>query len=133
MNIPSCTPSSRRNRLRAGASLLAVAGLSLALASGAHAAVDYHRWQSYLGTESSQYSAYDQINTGNVARLKPAWSYETGPGSPDHFQPLVARGVMYIILHGNTLVALEPGTGKELWKKPLQGRAPAPPGCCRAG
>ena len=127
MNIPSCTPSSRRNRLRAGASLLAVAALGLAYAGAASAAgssaVDYHRWQSYLGTESSQFSAYDQINTGNVAQLKPAWSYETGPGSPDHFQPLVAHGVMYIILHGATLVALEPGTGKELWRKPLQGRA----------
>ena len=130
MNIPPYAPSSRRQRLRAGASFLAAAGfgLALALAAGAHAApgsgaVDFHRWQSYLGTESSQYSAYDQINTGNVAQLKPAWSYETGAGAPDHFQPLVVHGTMYIILHGNTLVALEPGTGKELWRKVLQGRA----------
>ena len=123
MNIPPTTPSLRRHLLRAGSCLLAAAGLSLALASAANAAVDYHKWQSYLGTESSQYSAYDQINTGNVAQLKPAWSYETGAGSPDHFQPLFVDGKLYIILHGNTLVSVDAASGKELWRKAMQGRS----------
>ena len=104
------------------------ASLGLSLAAGANAApvgkgVDYRRWDSYLGAESSQYSSFDQINRSNVAKLKVAWTFETGPGSPDHFQPLVVHGVMYIIAHANTLVALDPATGKELWRKPLQGRA----------
>ena len=123
VNIPPTTPSLRRHLLRAGSSLLAAAGLSLALASAANAAVDYHKWQSYLGTESSQYSAYDQINTKNVAQLKPAWSFETGPGSADHFQPLFVDGKLFIILHGNTLVSLDAASGKELWRKPMTGRS----------
>ena len=104
------------------------AGLSLALVAGASAAplgksIDYRRWDSYLGAESSQYSSFDQINLSNVSKLKVAWTFETGPGSPDHFQPLVVNGVMYIIVHGNALVALDPATGKQLWRKPLDGRA----------
>ncbi len=149
----SYKPSARCAALRAGASLLALAGLALAVAGGAQAApapakapsapaamapaapaakararpsskvVDFHKWSSYLGTESDQYSAYDQINRSNVKELKPAWTFETGPGAPDHFQPLFVDGKLYIILHGNTLVSLDAATGKELWRKPLQGRA----------
>ena len=144
----SYMPTARRAVLRAGVSLVALAGLSLAIAGVAQAApsapasaapaakaappakakasskvVDFHKWSSYLGTESDQYSAYDQINRSNVKALKPAWTFETGAGSPDHFQPLFVDGKLYIILHGNALVALDAASGQELWRKALQGRA----------
>jgi len=150
--MPPYMPSQRRRHLRIGSSLLASAGLCLALAAGAQAApaasakaapaakapaaapakaktagsskvVDFHKWDEYLGTESDQYSAYNQINRSNVSKLAPAWTFETGAGSPDHFQPLFVDGKLYIILHGNTLVSLDAASGKELWRKPLQGRA----------
>ena len=127
MNNPPQTASARRRFLSVWASGLSAAGVAVALAAAAHAApigkgIDYHKWESYLGPESSQFSAYDQINKSNVGKLQVAWTFETGPGSPDHFQPLVVKGVMYIMTHGNTLVALDAATGKELWRKPMQGR-----------
>ncbi len=103
MSNLSYMPSARRAVLRAGVSLVALAGLSLAIAGVAQAApsapasaapaakaaapakakassnvVDFHKWSSYLGTESDQYSAYDQINRSNVKALKPVWTFETG-------------------------------------------------------
>ena len=36
-------------------------------------------WLMYRGTyDSMGYSALDQINTGNVSRLAPAWTFSTG-------------------------------------------------------
>ena len=133
MNNPPHVSSRRRQGLRAVLGQLSLAGLCLAAASGASAApahkdvdhrgVDYRRWDSYLGPESSQYSAFDQINRSNVGKLGVAWTYETGAGAPDRFNPLVVKGVMYIMAHSNVLTALDAATGKELWRKPIQGRA----------
>ena len=144
MNNPPHELSGRIRRRRGLGARLAVAGLGLALAAcastadaklhlggihlgpfGKHAGkgVDYRRWDAYLGAQSSQFSSFDQINTSNVGKLAVAWTYETGAGSPDHFQPLVVDGVMYIMAHGNTLVALDPATGKELWRKAYEGRS----------
>jgi quinoprotein glucose dehydrogenase len=120
------TPSFRR-RLFNAAGL--AAGLSLALAAGAHAASaamspNPKDWSSYLGYESSQYSALDQINKANVGQLGVAWSYSTG-GSTQRFNPLVVNGVMYVLGEKGALVALDAATGKELWNKPQQGRTGA--------
>ena len=145
MNNPPHELSGRIRRRRGLGARLAAAGLGLALAAcastayagrlhlgnfhlgpvGKHAGkgVDYRRWDSYLGAESSQYSAFDQINTSNVGKLTVAWTFETGPGPADHFQPVLANGVMYIMAHGNTLVALDPATGKQLWSKAFAGRS----------
>jgi glucose dehydrogenase len=115
-------PSVRRGLLRAVASPLAAASLCLALAAGAAAApvgknVDYKVWQSYLGPESSQYSAFDQINKANVGQLAVAWTFSTGV-TPQRLNPLVVNGVMYLRGDKNALVALDPATGKELWSRP---------------
>ena len=127
LNKPPRTSSGWLQSLRAAATALVAAGLGLAFAAGAHAAplgktIDYRRWQSYLGSESSQYSSLDQINLSNVAKLGVAWSYPAGEGGPYHFNPLVVNGVMYVLAQGNALVALDAATGKELWRRPNQGR-----------
>ncbi len=121
------TPSGRRRNLRVGASRLTIATYCLALAASAqmaHAAdgPDYKRWESYLGTESSQFSALDQITPANVAKLGVAWTFPTGVGGAYHFNPLVVNGVMYVLADGNSLVALDAATGKELWRQAKLGR-----------
>jgi quinoprotein glucose dehydrogenase len=115
-----------RRRPSAIATLLTTAGACLALAAGAHAAgarkgVDYGSWGSYLGAESSQFSSLDQINTSNVSKLAVAWTFPTGEEAY-HFNPLVANGVLYVLADGNSIVALDPATGKERWRQANKGR-----------
>jgi quinoprotein glucose dehydrogenase len=99
----------------------------LATASGAGAkpgdSFNFKTWDSYLsGGDSSAYSSLDQINKGNVDKLQLAWSYKTEGRQPPHFNPIVVNGVMYILVPGSKLVALDPASGKELWSHQYEGR-----------
>src|ERR1019366_7637373 len=78
---------------------------------------------------STRYSPLTQINTGNVTKLTQAWAYRLQPegktltsSSPaEIFQeitPIVVNGVLYTTA-GNRVVALDPETGKELWRYEL--------------
>jgi len=83
---------------------------------------DYKGWDAYLGgADSSQYSSLDQINTGNVAQLQPAWTFETGPGQAPHFNPIKLDDTLYLIA-GAKLVALDPVTGAQKWAHDYGGR-----------
>jgi quinoprotein glucose dehydrogenase len=83
-------------------------------------------WRSWGGDPGgNRYSTLKQINKTNVARLKAAWTYHTGEvsdGTERIFRttfeatPLVIDGVMYVMTPFNRLAALDPETGKELWK-----------------
>ncbi len=74
-------------------------------------------WPSYGGTDLSwRYSALDQINTGNVSRLKPAWIFQTGDyGEGLLATPIVVDGVMYIITPHIQVFALDAATGNLIW------------------
>jgi glucose dehydrogenase len=88
----------------------------------AAAAQRYTTWQSYAGgAHSSQYSALDQINTKNVAKLQVAWSYPITGNSI--FNPVVVDGVMYASVGGGALAAIDAATGQEIWRK--EGAAPS--------
>src|SRR5262245_5014075 len=92
----------------------------VALAQG-KSAKPYTTWQSYAGgSHSSQYSALDQINTKNVAKLEVAWSVPITGNSI--FNPVVIDGVMYAPVGGGALAAIDAATGKEIWRK--EGVAP---------
>ena len=88
---------------------------------------------------STRYSPLNQINTQNVQRLVPAWTYhmnKTGVRSisagrvgrgggrrSSQATPIVVNDVLYMPTPYNSVVALEPETGKELWSyKLLHGR-----------
>jgi glucose dehydrogenase len=61
-----------------------------------------------------RFSPLAQIDAKNVATLQQAWSYDTG--APNiQVTPLVVGGMMYIGT-GKNIAALEPETGKEIWK-----------------
>ena len=80
----------------------------------------------------TRYSPLNQINTGNVAQLTRVWSYRfrteeerkiprANLGAFSEVTPIVAGGLMYITA-GNRVLALEPETGKEVWR--YQAKAP---------
>jgi quinoprotein glucose dehydrogenase len=92
-------------------------------------------WPTYnRDLAGTRYSRLTQINTTNVSTLVPAWKYRLRPepGRPvpaidkpassfELFQqvtPIVVNGVMYLP-SGNRVVALEPETGKEIWRYEL--------------
>ena len=90
-------------------------GLMLAVAVGATLSAQ-REWRDYAGgPDSSRYVAATQINKANVGQLQVAWSY--APGMTD-FNPLVVRGVVYGRGPGNSFVALDAATGKQLWAHP---------------
>jgi quinoprotein glucose dehydrogenase len=71
---------------------------------------------------ATRYSPLTQINTKNVSKLTRAWSYKLNrhPSSGSitggsEFTPIVVAGVMYLT-DINAVIALEPDTGKELWR-----------------
>jgi len=72
-------------------------------------------WPSYGNDPGAmRYSSLRQIQTENVGRLKPAWTFRTGkPGS--EAVPIVLDGVMYVTAPDG-VYALVPETGALLWK-----------------
>jgi quinoprotein glucose dehydrogenase len=73
-------------------------------------------WPAYGGgPEQIRYSPLTQINTGNVARLAVAWTYDTGESGGLQTQPLVIDGVLYGYTPSHKTFALRAGTGEHLW------------------
>ena len=102
--------------------LIAVACL---LTSAAHAVGQSQRTVDWprVGNDPGcmRYSELDQINRGNVTRLKPAWTYHTRElegrtGKTIECTPIVIDGVMYVTTGYLRVVALDAATGKELWQ-----------------
>jgi len=104
--------------------LACVAGVSLA----GQSAPQSGGWESYNGDlQGRRYSPLAQINRGNVARLKLAWRYGAqapasgGPtvSAASQAIPIVVRGVLYTPTAQRSIVALDPATGREIWKHDL--------------
>jgi quinoprotein glucose dehydrogenase len=86
------------------------------LASLPSCAQTYRTWSDYGGSpDSAQYSALHQINLSNVSQLKVAWNYPIEDANHYPFSPIVVDGVMYVLAHNNSIVALDAATGKQLW------------------
>jgi glucose dehydrogenase len=88
--------------------------------NGPHGATPYTTWTTYGGgVHSSQYSALDQINKSNVYQLDAVWTFPVA--GTVIFNPVVVDGVMYLQASGNTLAAVDAATGKEIWRRQMQG------------
>ncbi|MBC7922879.1 MAG: PQQ-binding-like beta-propeller repeat protein [Ferruginibacter sp.] len=77
-----------------------------------------HRsWRVYRGgPESNCYSAIDQINRGNVAQLRVAWTHRTqDEGVAIQCNPIVVDKTMYVTSPALKVMALEAATGKRKW------------------
>jgi len=69
----------------------------------------------------TRYSALKQIDRTNVHLLQPAWEYHTGDANPKgnttiECTPIVADGMMFVTTVKVNVVALDPETGRELWR-----------------
>jgi alcohol dehydrogenase (cytochrome c) len=99
------------------------------------AAVDFARllraraepgnWLTYYGAYDGQrFSALDQIDTGNVARLRPAWVFQYNfvglVAGPANFAfeatPIVVDGVMFLSGPDAYVWAIDAANGKILWQ-----------------
>jgi alcohol dehydrogenase (cytochrome c) len=107
-------------------SLIVAAGLS---SMAAHAAVtqamidndakstgDIVSWG--IGPQGQRYSPLKQINTGNINRLVPVWSFSFGGEKQrgQEAQPLVHNGKMFVTASYSRIFALDAKTGAKLWK-----------------
>ena len=90
-------------------------------------------WDTYSGGAAGRrYSPLTQISTTNVSKLKLAWQYGVAePGvalssvGRSQAVPIFVRGVLYTSTARRTIVALDPATGREIWKHELdKGGAP---------
>ncbi|WP_266167995.1 membrane-bound PQQ-dependent dehydrogenase, glucose/quinate/shikimate family [Dyella subtropica] len=71
-----------------------------------------------------RYAPATQITPANVAQLQMAWTFHTGdlkgPGDPteiaNEVTPLKANGMLYLCTPHHIVIALDPDTGKELWR-----------------
>ena len=78
-------------------------------------------WPTYAHDPGGQrFSPLKQINTTNVSKLTPAWSYQMKKeGEPFRLSqsiPIMVNGVVYLGYPYNRVAALEPETGKLLWE-----------------
>jgi PQQ-dependent dehydrogenase (methanol/ethanol family) len=73
-------------------------------------------WLMYSRTYDAQrHSPLKQINKSNVATLREVFKKEFGTGNQESI-PLVHDGVMYLMLPGNTVQALDAATGEVIWE-----------------
>jgi quinoprotein glucose dehydrogenase len=83
-------------------------------------------WGSYGGDPGGhRFSAAREITPANVAGLVQAWSFSTGDmttkadamkRSSFEDTPILAEGRLYVCSPFNEVSALDPGTGKQLWR-----------------
>jgi alcohol dehydrogenase (cytochrome c) len=72
-----------------------------------------------MGYNNQRFSALKQINKDNVGKLSAKWAYSLNNPQSHESQPMVYDGVMYITTHDST-AALDPLTGKQLWKNMIE-------------
>jgi len=99
--------------------------LAAALAVSPAFAVD-PGWSNYGGDPGGQrFSPARQVTRANVARLAVAWTYSTGDMATHadtmkraSFEdtPILAEGRLYVCSPFNEVSALDPGTGRQLWR-----------------
>lgn len=82
-------------------------------------------WPAYgRDAGGSRYSPLDQINRGNVSKLKIAWTYHTGAedvkaagakNAAFESTPILVDGLLYLTTPYSRVIALDPATGMEKW------------------
>ena len=74
-------------------------------------------WLMYRGTyDGHGYSPLSKINSRNVKKLKPLWTFSTGLREGHQAPPIVNGGFMFITTPHNHLLALDAESGELLWR-----------------
>ncbi len=85
--------------------------------------------QSNMSYAQTRYYPASQINTKNVAKLRPAFTFQTEVLESMETAPIVVDGIMYLTTSYNHVYAIDAATGKEYWHyKHKQG--PVTTYCC---
>jgi PQQ-dependent dehydrogenase (methanol/ethanol family) len=71
--------------------------------------------QSNMSYAQTRYYPATQIDTTNVAKLKPAFQFQTAVLESMETAPIVVDGIMYVTTSYNHVYALDAATGKEFW------------------
>jgi alcohol dehydrogenase (cytochrome c) len=97
-----------------------------------NAAAEPHNWLTYSGNyHGHRHSPLAEINTGNVATLRPVWVYQSTEAGKIETSPIVVDGTIYLTEKPHVVTALDGRTGRPLWSH----RRPAATGlslCCGA-
>jgi alcohol dehydrogenase (cytochrome c) len=73
-------------------------------------------WLTYHGSYASlHHSGLRQITPANAAQLELKWVFQAQSLEKFETTPLVVDGVMYLTEAPNTVIALDPATGREFW------------------
>ena len=115
-----------RSRLGAGAAIAALWAVGCATPRGpadidtrriVHADSEPGNWLSVGRTYDEQrFSPLRQIDERNVGKLGLAWYYDLNTQRGIEGTPIVVDGVMYATSAWSITIALDAGTGKELWR-----------------
>jgi PQQ-dependent dehydrogenase (methanol/ethanol family) len=77
---------------------------------------DKSNWiHSNMAYTNSRYYGADQIHTGNVGKLKPAFIFQTEVRESNETSPIVINGVMFLTTSFNHVYAIDATTGQEFW------------------
>jgi len=90
--------------------------LTMGLLAGSAGAAESRDWPAYGGGDGTHYSSLSQINRDNVKNLVVAWKYDTGEKGGIEASPIVVGKVLYATTPRNSILALDAGTGKLIWK-----------------
>ena len=71
--------------------------------------------QSNMSYAQTRYYPAAQINTKNVAKLRPAFTFQTEVLESMETAPIVVDGIMYLTTSYNHVYAIDAATGKEFW------------------
>jgi quinoprotein glucose dehydrogenase len=141
-NIYTCAQAAvsvLRQSVAAARQLTGAKGRAAALAAGALLAAaasaqspDASDWGSYGQDAFGQrFSSLDEVNRTSISRLDVAWTYQTRAldagvlGSTRMSfaaTPVLAFGLLYLQTPTNIVIALDPDTGAQHWRRDLQSR-----------
>jgi alcohol dehydrogenase (cytochrome c) len=71
-----------------------------------------------MGYRLNRYSPLKAINRDTVKRLVPVWNLSLDNNWGEQAQPIVYDGVMYVT-NAKATVAIDVGTGRQIWKTPV--------------
>lgn len=93
---------------------LALSGIWLVLGAAPLAAQP--EWREYGGPGGTRYSSLAQIDRSNVARLRIAWTHDTGESGGLQTHPLMVGGLLFANTPSHRVIALDAATGGLVWE-----------------
>src|SRR5580765_572188 len=99
-----------------GSLLVATAGADVTQDMLNGAAKDANNWLHTNGNyDQTRYAPASQITTSNVAKLRPAFVFQTEVIESMETSPIVVNGTMYLTTAFDHVYAIDAATGEQKW------------------